>query len=56
MLGAGAAPRPADAPLEEPVLTRRFFVYTRAQRSLSPAAEAFIACFVRVRREPGPPR
>jgi DNA-binding transcriptional LysR family regulator len=28
--------------LEEPVLTRRFFVYTRAQRSLSPAAESFI--------------
>ena len=30
-------------PLEEPVLTRRFFVYTRAGRSLSPAAEDFIA-------------
>jgi DNA-binding transcriptional LysR family regulator len=30
-------------PLTEPVLTRRFFVYTRAQRSLSPAADAFIA-------------
>lgn len=29
-------------PLEEPVLTRRFFVYTRAGRSLSPAAEDFI--------------
>ena len=29
-------------PLAAPVLTRRFFVYTRAQRSLSPAAEAFI--------------
>jgi DNA-binding transcriptional LysR family regulator len=28
--------------LEDPVLTRRFFVYTRAQRSLSPAAESFI--------------
>jgi DNA-binding transcriptional LysR family regulator len=28
--------------LDEPVLTRRFFIYTRAQRSLSPAAEAFI--------------
>jgi DNA-binding transcriptional LysR family regulator len=28
--------------LEEPVLARRFFVYTRAQRSLSPAAESFI--------------
>lgn len=28
--------------LEEPVLTRRFFVYTRAGRSLSPAAESFI--------------
>ncbi|MCS0581704.1 LysR family transcriptional regulator [Massilia pinisoli] len=30
-------------PLEAPVLTRRFFVYTREQRSLSPAAAAFIA-------------
>lgn len=29
-------------PLADPVLTRRFFVYTREQRSLSPAAEAFI--------------
>jgi DNA-binding transcriptional LysR family regulator len=29
-------------PLDEPVLTRRFFIYTREQRSLSPAAEAFI--------------
>jgi DNA-binding transcriptional LysR family regulator len=29
-------------PLLEPVLTRRFFIYTRGQRSLSPAAEAFI--------------
>jgi len=29
-------------PLEEPVLTRRFYVYTRAGRSLSPAAESFI--------------
>jgi DNA-binding transcriptional LysR family regulator len=29
-------------PIEEPVLTRRFFVYTRAGRSLSPAAESFI--------------
>lgn len=29
-------------PLEDPVLTRRFFVYTRAGRSLSPAAESFI--------------
>jgi DNA-binding transcriptional LysR family regulator len=28
--------------LEEPRLTRRFFVYTRAGRSLSPAAESFI--------------
>jgi hypothetical protein len=25
------------------VLTRRFFIYTRGQRSLSPAAEAFTA-------------
>jgi DNA-binding transcriptional LysR family regulator len=30
-------------PLGAPVLTRRFFVYTREQRSLSPAAAAFIA-------------
>jgi DNA-binding transcriptional LysR family regulator len=30
-------------PLADPVLTRRFFVYTRGQRSLSPAAAAFIA-------------
>lgn len=29
-------------PLEEPRLTRRFFVYTRAGRSLSPAADSFI--------------
>jgi len=29
-------------PLEEPVLTRRFFIYTRPGRSLSPAAESFI--------------
>jgi DNA-binding transcriptional LysR family regulator len=29
--------------LEEPQLTRRFFVLTRAQRTLTPAAEAFIA-------------
>jgi DNA-binding transcriptional LysR family regulator len=33
--------------LEEPVLTRRFFIYTRAQRSLSPAAESFIAFLLR---------
>jgi DNA-binding transcriptional LysR family regulator len=30
-------------PLADPVLTRRFFVYTRGQRSLSPAADAFVA-------------
>lgn len=30
-------------PLEEPVLSRRFFTYTRQGRSLSPAAESFIA-------------
>lgn len=30
-------------PLDAPVLTRRFFIYTREQRSLSPAAAAFIA-------------
>lgn len=29
-------------PLEEPRLTRRFFIYTRTGRSLSPAAESFI--------------
>lgn len=29
--------------LEEPVITRRFFLYTRPGRSLSPAAESFIA-------------
>lgn len=29
--------------LEEPQLTRRFFVHTRSQRALTPAAEAFIA-------------
>lgn len=29
--------------LHEPALTRRFFVYTREQRSLSPAADSFIA-------------
>jgi DNA-binding transcriptional LysR family regulator len=29
-------------PLLDPVLTRRFFIYTRAQRSLPPAAEAFV--------------
>ncbi|MCC2955820.1 LysR family transcriptional regulator [Massilia sp. IC2-477] len=29
-------------PLEDPVLTRRFFLYTRPGRSLSPAAESFI--------------
>jgi len=41
-------------PLEEPVLTRRFFIYTRPGRSLSPAAESFIAFledFVRQRQE-----
>lgn len=30
-------------PLEEPVLSRRFFTYTRQGRSLSPAAESFMA-------------
>jgi len=29
-------------PLEEPVLSRRFFTYTRQGRSLSPAAESFM--------------
>jgi DNA-binding transcriptional LysR family regulator len=40
--------------LEEPRLTRRFFVYTRAGRSLSPAAESFIDFlfpYVAARRE-----
>jgi DNA-binding transcriptional LysR family regulator len=32
-----------SVPLAQPMLTRRFFIYTREQRSLSPAAEAFIA-------------
>ena len=32
----------AMRPLETPQLTRRFFVYTRPGRSLSPAAESFI--------------
>lgn len=43
-------------PLAEPELTRRFFVYTRTQRSLSPAAESFIAFlfeFVAGRGKPG---
>lgn len=35
--------RLAMRPLEEPELTRRFFVYTRTQRTLSPAAESFLA-------------
>ncbi|MYM36122.1 LysR family transcriptional regulator [Duganella sp. FT94W] len=30
-------------PLEAPALTRRFFVYTRGARALSPAAESFVA-------------
>jgi hypothetical protein len=29
--------------LQEPELTRRFFVYTKSTRSLSPAAESFVA-------------
>ena len=29
--------------LHDPELTRRFFVYTKASRSPSPAAESFIA-------------
>lgn len=33
-------------PLDEPQLTRRIFIYTKAQRSLSPAAESFIAALV----------
>ncbi|MFC0253912.1 LysR family transcriptional regulator [Massilia consociata] len=40
-------------PLEQPVLTRRFFVYTRPGRSLSPATESFIGflhAFVRQAR------
>lgn len=38
--------RLALRPLEDPVLSRRFLVYTRPGRSLSPAAEAFIAFLV----------
>jgi DNA-binding transcriptional LysR family regulator len=41
-------------PLAEPVLTRRFFIYTREQRSLSPAAEAFIAFLLAYVAEHGP--
>jgi DNA-binding transcriptional LysR family regulator len=37
--------------LEEPQLTRRFFIYTRSQRSLSPAAEDFIAFLLRLVKE-----
>jgi DNA-binding transcriptional LysR family regulator len=29
--------------LQDPELTRKFFVYTKSGRSLSPAAESFIA-------------
>lgn len=35
-------------PLDEPQLTRRFYIYTKAQRSLSPAAESFIASLFRL--------
>lgn len=41
-------------PLAEPVLTRRFLIYTREQRSLSPAAEAFIAFLQSYVAEHGP--
>jgi DNA-binding transcriptional LysR family regulator len=41
-------------PLADPVLTRRFFIYTREQRSLSPAAEAFIAFLLAYVAEHGP--
>ncbi|TFW27592.1 LysR family transcriptional regulator [Massilia horti] len=41
-------------PLEEPVLTRRFYVYTRAGRSLSPAAESFIDFLLRFVSEQRP--
>ncbi len=46
-------------PIEEPRLTRRFFVHTRAGRSLSPAAESFIDFlleFVQAPREAGAQR
>jgi len=34
--------------LREPELTRRFFVYTKSTRSLSPAAESFVAFLLRL--------
>jgi DNA-binding transcriptional LysR family regulator len=48
--------RLALRPLEDPVLSRRFLVYTRPGRSLSPASEAFIAfLFGHVERVHGAP-
>jgi DNA-binding transcriptional LysR family regulator len=40
-------------PIEEPVLTRRFFVHTRPGRALSPAAEAFRAFLLDYVQKPG---
>jgi DNA-binding transcriptional LysR family regulator len=40
-------------PLEEPVLTRRFFVHTRPGRALSPAAEAFRSFLLDYVQKPG---
>lgn len=39
-------------PLEAPVLSRRFFIYTRPGRSLSPAAESFIGFLEEFVRKP----
>jgi DNA-binding transcriptional LysR family regulator len=40
-------------PLEDPVLTRRFFVHTRPGRALSPAAEAFRSFLLDYVQKPG---
>jgi DNA-binding transcriptional LysR family regulator len=40
-------------PLEEPVMTRRFFVHTRPGRALSPAAEAFRSFLLDYVQKPG---
>jgi DNA-binding transcriptional LysR family regulator len=40
-------------PLEEPVMTRRFFVHTRPGRALSPAAEAFRSFLLEYVQQPG---
>ena len=41
-------------PLEEPALTRRFFLYTRPGRSLSPAAQSFIGFLEEFVAHPAP--